>query len=61
VIERNKQFTAAPYSGFVNPVLEPVLDVDGNIVDITVNQPKDFEQQMLFYATNYGFLNTENN
>ena len=61
VIERNKQFTAAPYSGFVNPVLEPVLDVDGNIVDITVNQPKDFEQQMLFYATNYGFLKTENN
>ena len=61
VIERNKQFTAAPYSGFVNPVLEPVLDVNGNIVDVTVNQPKDFEEQMLFYATNYGFLKTENN
>ena len=60
VIERNKQFTAAPYSGFVNPILEPVLDVDGNIVDVTVNQPKDFEEQMLFYATNYGFLKTEN-
>ena len=60
VIERNKQFTAAPYSGFVNPILEPVLDIDGNIVDVTVNQPKDFEEQMLFYATNYGFLKTEN-
>ena len=60
VIERNKQFTAAPYSGFVNPILEPVLDVDGNILDVTVNQPKDFEEQMLFYATNYGFLKTEN-
>ena len=60
VIERNKQFTSAPYSGFVNPVLEPVLDIDGNIVDVTVNQPKDFEEQMLFYATNYGFLKTEN-
>ena len=23
VLERNKQFTAAPYSGFVNPVLVP--------------------------------------
>ena len=61
VIERNKQFTAAPYSGFVNPILEPVLDIDGNILDVTVNQPKDFEEQMLFYATNYGFLKVENN
>jgi len=56
VLDRNKQFTAAPYSGFVNPVLEPVVDTDGNITNITVNQPKDFEKQMLTYSKNYSFL-----
>lgn len=56
VLDRNKQFTAAPYSGFVNPVLEPVVDADGNITNITVNQPKDFEEQMVSYSKNYSFL-----
>lgn len=61
VIERNKQFTAAPYSGFVNPILKPVMDADGKVIDITVNQQKDFEEQMLFYSKNYGFLKPKNN
>ena len=56
VLDRNKQFTAAPYGGFVNPVLEPVVDADGNITNITVNQPKDFEEQMVSYSKNYSFL-----
>ena len=56
VLERNKQFTSAPYSGFVNPILEPVLDSDGNITDIDLLQSKDFEEQMLFYSKNHSFL-----
>ncbi len=56
VLKRNKQFKSAPYSGFVNPVLEPVLGADGNITDIVIKQPKSFEEQMLFYAKNYSFL-----
>jgi dipeptidyl-peptidase-3 len=56
VLDRNKQFTAAPYSGFVNPVLTPVVDADGNITDITVKQPKDFEEQMKAYAKYFSFL-----
>jgi len=60
VIARNKQFTASPYSGFVNPVLETVLDVAGNITDITVTQPKNFEEQMLFYSKHYNFLGKKN-
>lgn len=56
VLDRNKQFTAAPYSGFVNPVLKPVVDADGNITNVTVNQPKDFEEQMVFYSKNYSYL-----
>ncbi len=60
VLKRNEQFTSAPYSGFVNPVLEPLTDSDGNILKVEVKQPKDFEEQMLFYSRYYSFLDTKN-
>ena len=60
VLARNTQFTAAPYRGFVNPVLEPLMDSEENILKIEVKQPKDFEEQMLFYSKHYNFLGTEN-
>ena len=56
VLERNKQFTAAPYSGFVNPVLVPEKDDTGEITAINVIQPESFEGQMLNYSKNFGFL-----
>ncbi len=31
ILERNTQFTSAPYSGFVNPVLVPEMNDDGEI------------------------------
>lgn len=60
VLERNKQFNSAPYSGFVNPVLVPKVDAKGNIISIEVTQPKSFPEQMLNYSKNYGFLPLEN-
>ncbi|MCV9926203.1 dipeptidyl peptidase 3 [Flavobacterium sp. LS1R49] len=60
VLERNKQFPSAPYSGFVNPVLEPKLDTKGKIISIEVKQPKTFAEQMLDYSKNFGFLPLEN-
>ncbi|MNP96849.1 Peptidase family M49 [compost metagenome] len=60
VLERNKQFDSAAYSGFVNPVLVPKLDKKGNIISIEVQQPKSFEEQMLNYSKNFGFLPLEN-
>lgn len=60
VLERNKQFNSAPYSGFVNPVLVPKSDAKGNIISIEVTQPKSFARQMLNYSKNYGFLPVEN-
>ena len=60
VLERNKQFTGAPYSGFVNPVLVPVKDTNGNIKDITVEQKDTFEGQMMRYSRDYGFLPSTN-
>ncbi|WP_025667695.1 dipeptidyl-peptidase 3 family protein [Aquimarina megaterium] len=56
VLERNKQFTSAPYSGFVNPVLVPQTDEADEITGFEVFQPKTFEEQMLWYSKNYNFL-----
>ncbi|MBQ0736319.1 dipeptidyl-peptidase 3 family protein [Aquimarina celericrescens] len=56
VLKRNEQFTSAPYSGFVNPVLVPEMDENGEITKIMVTQPKDFATQMLEYSKKYNFL-----
>ncbi len=56
VLERNKQFTSAPYSGFVNPVLVPELNDAGEITAIKVTQPEGFPEQMLYYSKNYNHL-----
>jgi dipeptidyl-peptidase III len=56
VLERNKQFKSAPYGGFVNPVLVPQTDAEGEITSIEVNYVKSFEGQMLNYSENYSFL-----
>ncbi|MHA7843979.1 MAG: dipeptidyl-peptidase 3 family protein [Winogradskyella sp.] len=56
VLERNKQFTSAPYSGFVNPVLVPEMDENGEITAIKVTQPVGFPEQMLEYSKAYSFL-----
>lgn len=60
VLERNSQFTSAPYSGFINPVLVAKKDENGEIVDIEVQQPESFAAQMLQYAQEYTTLPDEN-
>ncbi len=59
VLERNSKFTSAPYSGFINPVLEPVM-IEGSIEDVIVKQPESFAAQMLQYAEDYSTLPDEN-
>ena len=56
VLERNSKFKSAPYSGFVNPVLVPEKDSDGNIINVKVVQPSNFAEQMLDYAKKYSTL-----
>lgn len=56
VLERNKKFTSAPYSGFVNPVLVPKMTAEGEIESFTVEQPESFEGQMMEYSKNYSNL-----
>lgn len=56
VLERNKKFTAPPYSGFVNPMIVPTLNDAGEINGFEIKQPSSFEEQMIKYATDYGNL-----
>lgn len=56
ILERNKQFTSPPYSGFVNPVLVPKMDDNNEIESFTIEQPKTFAEQMMFYSKNYSNL-----
>ena len=60
VLERNKQFNSAPYSGFVNPVLVPETNDAGEITAIKVTQPDTFEGQMLDYSAKYNYLPARN-
>ena len=60
VLERNKKFKSAPYGGFVNPVLVPETDENGEITNIKVMHAVSFENQMLSYSNKYGFLPEEN-
>ena len=59
ILARDAQFTSAPYGGFVNPVLNPIMNISGEITDVEILQPKDSEEQMLFYSKQYHFLNVE--
>ena len=54
VLRRSEPLNLAPYSGFVNPEMKPVVEGD-SIVDITVEYPMDFLGQMLRYGTTYSF------
>lgn len=60
VLERNKAFKSAPYGGFVNPVLVPETNDDGEITAVKVMHAASFENQMLSYSEKYGFLPEEN-
>jgi len=59
VMERTAPLNIPPYSGFVNPVLKPVMDENGEITDVVIEQPKSFAEQMLFYSKEYGFLSPQ--
>ena len=50
------KFKAAPYSGFVNPILVPETNENGEITDIKMVQPESFEAQMLDYSKRFGHL-----
>ncbi|MEJ6663197.1 MAG: dihydrofolate reductase [Flavobacteriaceae bacterium] len=56
ILERDSQFKSAPYSGFINPILVPELDEQGEITGFSIKQLDTFEEQMLYYSDTYGNL-----
>lgn len=59
VMARVEPLNIAAYSGFMQPRLSAVEE-DGEIVDVTIEIPNDFSQQMLEYERNYSFLPNDN-
>lgn len=59
VLERYKKLAMAPYQGFIQPKLIPVMK-DGKISDVKIEYPNSFTNQMLEYSKNYSFLPAEN-
>ena len=55
MLERYEKLGIAPYSGFINPQMVPVMDGE-NIIDVKIEYPKDFTEQMLHYAKHHSFL-----
>ena len=56
VLARYKKLDLAPYKGFINPRLIPVLDADGEISDVQVDYSESYVHQMLRYGQEYGTL-----
>ena len=56
VLERYKKLNLAPYKGFLNPRMLPVMDAAGDICDIQLDYSESYTQQMLRYGQEYGTL-----
>jgi len=55
VKDRYKKLNIAPYKGFIQAKLVPVMEED-KITDVKVEYPTDFVKQMMDYAKEYSFL-----
>ena len=56
ILERYKKLNLAPYKGFINPVMKPVMDDSGNICDIQLDYTESYVHQMLRYGQEYGTM-----
>ena len=56
VLDRSEKLNIPPYNGFMNPLLVPSMDEQGNIQDVKVTYMDSFAKQMLMYSEQFGFL-----
>lgn len=56
ILSRYKALNIAPYKGFLNPKMKLVKNDTGEIIDVTIDYSETYEQQMLRYSSEYGFL-----
>ena len=60
VLERAAKIKTAPYAGFIQPQMEPVMDANGKLTDVRMSYPEDFVKQMLYFGEKHSFLPDEN-
>lgn len=60
VLERYKKLNIAPYKGFINPWMKPVIDADGHITDIQLDYTETYAHQMLRYSNEYSMFKSDN-
>lgn len=56
LLARYKSLGIAPYKGFLNPKMEIVSDSEGNVTDVRLDYMEAYDEQMLRYSSEYGFL-----
>lgn len=56
VLQRYNRLNLAPYKGFINPILKPRYDENGNIMDIEIDYSESYAEQMLRYSHQYATL-----
>ncbi len=59
VLARYGKLNIEPFSGFVNPVYNPVME-NGEIVDVTIEYTEGYSDQMMHYSKSYSFLPSVN-
>jgi dipeptidyl-peptidase-3 len=55
ILQRYETLNIAPYAGFIQPKLVPVMEGD-KIMDVKIEYPENFTKQMLEYGKSYGLL-----
>lgn len=56
LLARYKSLGIAPYKGFLNPKMELVSDSEGNATDVLLDYTEAYDEQMLRYSKEYGYL-----
>jgi dipeptidyl-peptidase-3 len=56
VLDRYRRLNLAPYKGFINPMMLPVYDQNGQMIDVQLYYGESYAHQMLRYSTEYGTL-----
>lgn len=59
ILDRYTKLNIAPYSGFIQPKLIPILEGE-KIIDVKIMYPEDFKTQMLNYGKDYALLPISN-
>ncbi len=57
ILDRYAKLNLAPYKGFLNPVMRPIEDCEGQIVDVELDYTESYTDQMLRYSRDYSVMN----